>query len=609
MEEITTRFEIVRLAATMADHETIAIQAKKLRELSLDADLNEIIALLESRNYRQGLYLMKGYVNSLDDSFFNDTPPAPKKRKVQEPPQEAQNLFDMMQPQTPKTINLDDMLRMTEESAEESVTHSEPALAADTYVDHLKEEVRKNEAYLDIHKNRAENKEVKPFEPSEEEILVDIEGNTVKKEDVIGRVEEQAEPVVSPLADAPIQAEAESLHQSEERAEPLREQAAQESRAEERLPEAAEAAEVTASPAEPERVPELDHMAEEPVASVEVDTAEHALEEVASEPAPEREEAEQSPLSEHLDGSVESATAEAEQRVESLLTTETEEVDTAADAPQREIQELQQSSEEISTGAQQLFEEEAIAPEPQRSAAVQETEPDQSAVTEASSATKSEQGSLLREAAAAAAVASQAERLITEEEPKRTPEIKRKEDYNKDVKRYPPISYIDQKFRNMRHQFPQVEEVEEGIIDEVKALLKQMSTQGYSENDIKDAISFFQQRKAEGRIAEAAQMLLIAAASESKYAQLLLARELFKGEVLKTDYPEAFTQINRLAEHDYPEAICDLAQLYEYGYGIKKDKKTAQLLYEEAAQMGVARAQKHVERLSRKKGILSSFFK
>jgi hypothetical protein len=196
-----------------------------------------------------------------------------------------------------------------------------------------------------------------------------------------------------------------------------------------------------------------------------------------------------------------------------------------------------------------------------------------------------------------------------EEREEKALEIKRKEDYNKENRRYPPISYIDQKFRNMRHQFPQVEQAENGIIEEVKDLLKQVASIGYTENDIKDAIAFFQEKKAEGNIAEAAQMLLLAAASESKYAQLLLARELFKGEVLKADYPESFTQINRLAEHDYPEAICDLAQLYEYGYGIKKDKKTAQLLYEEAAEMGVVRAQKHVERLSNKRGILSSFFK
>lgn len=56
MEEITTRFEIIRLAVKMADHETVSIQAEKLREFRPDEDLDEIIALLENKNYRQALF-------------------------------------------------------------------------------------------------------------------------------------------------------------------------------------------------------------------------------------------------------------------------------------------------------------------------------------------------------------------------------------------------------------------------------------------------------------------------------------------------------------------------------------------------------------------------
>jgi len=89
----------------------------------------------------------------------------------------------------------------------------------------------------------------------------------------------------------------------------------------------------------------------------------------------------------------------------------------------------------------------------------------------------------------------------------------------------------------------------------------------------------------------------------------MFARELFKGDVLQVDFAESFTQINRLAEQDYPEAICDLAQLYEFGYGIKKDKKIAKILYEEASSMGVERATRHLQRLSQKKGFLDSLLK
>jgi hypothetical protein len=191
MEEITTRFEIVRLAVKMADHETISVQAKKLRDLSLDEDLNEIISLLESRNYRQALFLMKGYVSSLDDSFFNTTSPSPSpaKPKPKETTQEPQGLFDMMQPQAGKTINLDDMLRMTEEGVEETIAYSEPEHTTETYVTQAKEEVQKNEAYLDIHKNRVENKTVKPFEETETEEIVDMTGS------VVTEIETSIEPV------------------------------------------------------------------------------------------------------------------------------------------------------------------------------------------------------------------------------------------------------------------------------------------------------------------------------------------------------------------------------------------------------------------------------
>lgn len=530
MEEITTRFEIVRLAVKMADHETVSVQAKKLRDLSLDEDLNEIISLLESKNYRQALYLMKGYVNSLDDSFFNEpsAAPVPKKRKAQQVA-EAQNLFDMMQSQPNKTINLDDMLRMTEESAGETVTHHEPARAAETYITQAKKEVEKNEAYLDRYKNRAENKTMKPFEESKEELLSDMEGKVIAASVVSEPMEEHVSELKPPV--------------------------------EPELPE----------PKEPESVSEVVKE------SMEEEVPETVPEEKASEIATE--------VIENIN-EVHERFAETEM---------VEDIAAEAKNPEAEILSAETPSLDIAEDADVPTEE--------------------AAHTEAVSADQAPIQNPMPEAAPLSVSPIVKEVDIPEkhrlalEENKAELKAKRKEDYTKENRRYPPISYIDQKFRNMRHQFPQVEEDEGAIIDEVKVLLKQVATEGYTENDIRDAILFFQEKKAEGHKAEAAQMLLLAAASESKYAQLLLARELFKGEVLKVDYPESFTQINRLAEHDYPEAICDLAQLYEYGYGIKKDKKTAQLLYEEAAEMGVERAQKHAERFSRKKGILSSFFK
>ena len=162
---------------------------------------------------------------------------------------------------------------------------------------------------------------------------------------------------------------------------------------------------------------------------------------------------------------------------------------------------------------------------------------------------------------------------------------------------YAAFAYMGQKYRNMLHQFPQAETSEEGIIPEVQRFIDMVSTEDYSESQVEAAIARYQELRDQGQRAEAAQMLIAAATTESTFAQFMLARELFKGDVLKQDHAEAFTQINHLAEQDYPEAICDLGQLYEYGIGIDKNKRHALLLYEEAAEMGVERARRHYERL------------
>jgi len=174
---------------------------------------------------------------------------------------------------------------------------------------------------------------------------------------------------------------------------------------------------------------------------------------------------------------------------------------------------------------------------------------------------------------------------------------------------YDPISYIDQKFRNMRNQYPQVEESSERY-ESVERLLYMISLEGYTEGDIEKTIDHVFELKNEGKLAEASHLLLIAGATESLYAQFILARELYKGNILQKDLPEAFTQINRLALIDYPEAVCDLAQFYEYGIGIDKDKKKAFTLYEDALELGVQRAETHLSRMEEaSRGILGKLFR
>ena len=177
------------------------------------------------------------------------------------------------------------------------------------------------------------------------------------------------------------------------------------------------------------------------------------------------------------------------------------------------------------------------------------------------------------------------------------------------VTHYPAISYIDQKFKNMYNQYPPTHTSNDSF-SSVDTWLLKISNDGYSETEIEAMIKKTEQLSQTNK-AEAAQLLLITAATQSQYAHFRLARALFKGEILQKNLAEAFTIINRLAVNDdYPEAICDLAQFYEKGIGISKDKKKAEALYKEAMDLGIQRAIDHYERVRKEnKGLFSVFKK
>ena len=193
----------------------------------------------------------------------------------------------------------------------------------------------------------------------------------------------------------------------------------------------------------------------------------------------------------------------------------------------------------------------------------------------------------------------------SQEETKEETETQTVQETKQDTVSYKPIPYIDQKFKNMQVQYPVVETSDEHFASVDKWLLK-ISNDGYTEQEIEAMIQTIDELRSDNRD-EAAQLLLITAATESKYAQFRLARTLYKGDILQKNLPEAFTLINRLATYDdYPEAICDLAQFYEYGVGIEKDKSKAEALYKEAKDAGIKRAAEHFERLQKdNKGFLA----
>jgi len=162
---------------------------------------------------------------------------------------------------------------------------------------------------------------------------------------------------------------------------------------------------------------------------------------------------------------------------------------------------------------------------------------------------------------------------------------------------YESIPYIDQKLKHMMTQYPPIEPPKE-CYPSVDAWLIKIGNEGYTEREVEEMMKHIRTLSENGRVAEAAQLLLISAATQSKFAQFMLARSLFKGDLLKKNLPEAFTLINRLAmDDDYPEAICDLGQLYEYGIGIDKDMVRAEALYKEAMELGIQRAAAHYKRV------------
>ena len=137
-------------------------------------------------------------------------------------------------------------------------------------------------------------------------------------------------------------------------------------------------------------------------------------------------------------------------------------------------------------------------------------------------------------------------------------------------------------------------------------LLRKISQEGYTEEEIEETLTTIKKLREESKVTEAAQLLLVCAATESKFAQFMLARELFKGILLTKDIPSAFAQMHSLALEEYPEALCDIAQFYEYGIETDQDKKKAEKCYKEAMAFGIKRAEKHYRRIKKEN---RSFFK
>ena len=150
----------------------------------------------------------------------------------------------------------------------------------------------------------------------------------------------------------------------------------------------------------------------------------------------------------------------------------------------------------------------------------------------------------------------------------------------------------------MKKRYPLIQTSYEKF-DTVESLLTKIAQDGYTESEIEEMIAYIQKLIKKTKYTEAGQLLLVCAATASKFAQFMLARELYKGSILRKNIPEAFTLMNTLAIDDYPEALCDLGQFYENGIGTTPDLVKAEGLYKEAVNLNIKRAKKHYTRLKR----------
>jgi chemotaxis protein histidine kinase CheA len=161
---------------------------------------------------------------------------------------------------------------------------------------------------------------------------------------------------------------------------------------------------------------------------------------------------------------------------------------------------------------------------------------------------------------------------------------------------YPPVPHIEEKFRQAFVLYPPLKESDIWV-EEVAKFLKYITNSSYTDSDINKFMEEYNYYIEKNDIMRASQFLLLASCTDAIYPQFMLARELFRGKVLKRNIKKSYELMKQLANSGYPDAICDLGQFYEYGVGMPENKKTALKLYEKAFELGLQRATKHINRV------------
>ncbi len=183
-----------------------------------------------------------------------------------------------------------------------------------------------------------------------------------------------------------------------------------------------------------------------------------------------------------------------------------------------------------------------------------------------------------------------------------------KEEYIKNLHiKNPPIKNILDKFQEILYEnngrAPYA--LEKSVI----AWMNKIGNSGFKESEILKISDYIQSLKENDKINEAMQLTVVCAATESNLGNLILAREIFKGDIFKEDAQKAFRLTKAIALKNSPDALCDLGQYCEYGKGTKKSIEHALIFYKKAYDMGLDRAGILYERLKNKKGFFSFLFK
>ena len=549
-KEVVTRLEIVKLATSIGDHDTIVIQNSFLKQAN-SSKLNEIVSLLGGKNYRQALYLIKSYLNEIDAEVSIDD-------------------------NEERVLDVEDMLKMSP-LARESIKDYKRSVYTE---DDLEAFAKNIEKPIESEKEDKDKINDIPFIESIEE--------DSKKEKLDKFKKEQSKKEIS-------EAEQKNIDKALESADK-----------ETPLDEISKVGNSNAQKKRRGVLSKYKNIREKFAKKTEKDSNDKEVLKTSSVAQNILSKVKQTATSETKKSDAEVSKIEsAQKKIKDYKAPE-------VNIEDNKLDNLYKNREEASQN-----EDKSLSKSNAESAVSDGRNDVEAAIYDAKNVKQEE----IAKEVVKEKIAENKTVLKKDTEDKKDNRVSSKEESKADKKTaktkeekldesiiYAPIPHIEHKFRQSFILYPPLKESEIWVEEAVK-FLKNVSKNSFTEADVKYFLKEYDFYMSKKDVARASQILLLASNTESKFAQFLLARELFSGKVLVRDFKKSFVIMKKLANEFYPEAVCDLGQFYEYGIGVAKDRKIAIKLYEKAFELGVARATKHINRLKESNGILSTIFK